>query len=68
MSFRNFFHPAPKRVQRWAAALKGVGGVLALSTMATEYRWLAALGLVLCAVGEGLEKLTADNTTPPPAE
>jgi uncharacterized membrane protein YhhN len=68
MSLANFYKPAPKRVQRWAAALKGVGGVLAVSTMATELRWLAALGLVLCAVGEGLEKLTAKGSPPPPAE
>lgn len=65
-SFSNFYKPAPATVQRWAAALKAVGGVASASALAADaqYRWLLWAGLVLAAVGEGLEKLSA---APPPA-
>ncbi|MBX0290949.1 hypothetical protein K3G63_10895 [Hymenobacter sp. HSC-4F20] len=65
-SFSNFYKPAPATVQRWAAALKGVGALIAASVLAAneKYAWLPWLGLVLAAVGEGLEKLSA---APPPA-
>lgn len=68
-SFKNFYKPAPATVQRWAAMLK-IGGA-ALSTASTselvpqQYKLAAFLGgLVVCAVAEGLEKLSA---APPPA-
>ena len=56
----NFFHPAPKTVQKICAALKGVGGLLTVSAFATIYPWLGLVGLGLCVLGETFEKLTAD--------
>ena len=63
-SLRNFYKPAPAQVQRYAALLKIAGA--ALSTASTSelvpagYKLPAFLGgLVVCAVAEGMEKLTA---------
>ena len=57
---RNFFHPAPRQVQRYCAALKGVGGLLSGSALAASLLWLGGVGLALCILAETLEKLTAD--------
>jgi hypothetical protein len=68
-SFNNFYKPAPAVVQRWAALLKIAGGSLSTASASelvpAKYKLLAFLsGLVVCAVAEGLEKLSA---APPPA-
>jgi hypothetical protein len=60
-SRKNFYHPAPKKVQRYCAALKGVGGLLSASTLAGTVVWLAGVGLALCILAETLEKLLADQ-------
>lgn len=58
-SFRNFYKPAPAAVQRWCAALQAVGGLIASSALAAESKRFGVFGLVLSAVGVGLEKLSA---------
>ena len=62
-SLSNFFHPAPKQVQRYCAALKGVGGLLSASALAATLLWLGGIGLFLCVVAETLENLTADQAS-----
>jgi hypothetical protein len=66
-SFRNFYHPAPAQVQRWAAACKGIGTLISSASLAADKPWLLWAGLTLCAVGEGLEKLWPQATLPDPA-
>jgi hypothetical protein len=68
-SFKNFYKPAPAVVQRIAALLKIAGGALSTASASelvpAQYKLLAFLGgLVVCAVAEGMEKLSA---APPPA-
>jgi hypothetical protein len=68
-SLKNFYKPAPAVVQRWAALLKIAGGALSTASASelvpAPYKLSAFLGgLVVCAVAEGLEKLSA---APPPA-
>lgn len=68
-SFNNFYKPAPAVVQRYAALLKIAGGALSTASASelvpAKYKLLAFLGgLVVAAVAEGLEKLSA---APPPA-
>jgi hypothetical protein len=68
-SFKNFYKPAPAVVQRIAALLKIAGGALSTASASelvpSQYKLLAFLGgLVVCAVAEGMEKLSA---APPPA-
>ena len=58
-SFKNFYKPARADVQRWAAALKGLGGMTAPAALTEKYKWLVLLGFGLAAIGEGLEKLSA---------
>lgn len=60
-SRKNFFHPAPKKVQRYCAALKGVGGLISTSALAASLLWLGGIGLALCILAETLEKLSADQ-------
>lgn len=64
LSLHNFYKPAPAAVQRYAALLKIAGaGFSTASTsdlVPTVYKLSAFLGgLVVCAVAEGLEKLSA---------
>jgi hypothetical protein len=68
-SFKNFYKPAPAVVQRWAAIIKIAGGALTAASASEltpqQYKLAAFIGgLVVCAVAEGLEKLSA---APPPA-
>lgn len=63
-SFNNFYKPAPAHVQRLAAVCKALGGMTAPAALTEKYKWLVALGFILAAIGEGLEKLSA---APPPA-
>lgn len=68
-SFNNFYKPAPAVVQRWAALIKIAGGALSAASASEltppKFKLAAFLGgLVVCAVAEGLEKLSA---APPPA-
>ncbi|RFP65254.1 hypothetical protein D0N36_09310 [Hymenobacter lapidiphilus] len=68
-SFKNFYKSATATVQRAAALLKIGGGALSTASASelvpARYKLLAFLcGLVVCAVAEGLEKLSA---APPPA-
>jgi hypothetical protein len=68
-SFKNFYKPAPAVVQRWAALIKIAGGALSAASASeltpAKFKLAAFLGgLVVCAVAEGLEKLSA---APPPA-
>ena len=68
-SHRNFYKPAPAAVQRMAAMLKVAGGALSTASISeltpVPYKLPAFLGgLVICAVAEALEKLSA---APPPA-
>jgi hypothetical protein len=65
-TLRNFYHPAPRQVQRMSAALKGVSGLLMASTFLTKYPWLGGVGLVMAIVAEALEKLSGDPNTPGP--
>ncbi|KAA9333420.1 hypothetical protein F0P96_10650 [Hymenobacter busanensis] len=65
-TLRNFYHPAPRQVQRVAAALKGISGIVTLSALASEYKWLAGGGLLLAIVAETMEKLSGDPDTPAP--
>lgn len=63
-SLRNFYKPAPATVQRGCAALKIAGGALSAASGSelcpAPYKWPAFVGgLVICAVAEGLEKLSA---------
>ena len=63
-SFRNFYHSAPASVQRWGALLKIAGAALSAasaSELVPAPSKLACFigGLVVCAVAEGLEKLSA---------
>jgi hypothetical protein len=58
-SLKNFYKPAPAQVQRIAAVCKALGGLTAPAFLTEKYKWLVALGFILAAVGEGLEKLTA---------
>lgn len=60
-SFSNFYHPAPKQVQRYCAALKGAGGLISASGLASTLLWLGGIGLALCVLAETLEKLLADQ-------
>jgi hypothetical protein len=64
LSFKNFYKPAPAQVQRYCAALKGVGGLIGASTLVGTYAWLGFVGLACIVLGETWEKLTA---APPPA-
>jgi hypothetical protein len=68
-SFKNFYKPAPAQVQRIAALLKIAGGALSTASVSEltppQYKLIAFLGgLIVCAVAEGMEKLSA---APPPA-
>jgi hypothetical protein len=68
-SFKNFYKPAPAQVQRIAALLKIAGGALSTASVSeltpSQYKLIAFLGgLIVCAVAEGMEKLSA---APPPA-
>ena len=68
-SLKNFYHPARASVQQWGALLKIAGGVLSAISIydlvPPPYKLACFIGgLVVCAVAEGLEKLTA---APPPA-
>ena len=61
---RNFYKPAPAFVQRAAALLKIAGASLSTASVSEltplKYKLPAFVGgLVVCAVAEGLEKLSA---------
>lgn len=63
-SLNNFYKPAPALVQRYCAALKIGGGLLAAVSGSEltppAYKFPAFLGgLVIAAVAEGIEKLRA---------
>ena len=64
VSFDNFYKPAPAWAQRLAAVMKSLGGSAAAAAVSpfvpAGLRVLVGVaGLVVAAVGEAIEKLTA---------